>query len=80
MVTDIIVTGTHMMVTWTVAMTVQTSETMEIITQTVVTVVIVTDCGEDSRTLEVRFMMHEAVSSMKYFACIWCIIQYMQIL
>jgi len=79
MVIDTIVTGTHMMVTWTVAMIVRTAEMMGIITQTVVTVVKVMDCGEDSRPLEVRLMMHEAVGSMKYFACIWSIIQYMQI-
>jgi hypothetical protein len=61
MVIDTIVTGTHMMVTWMVATIVRTSEMMGIITQTVVTVVIVMDCGEDSRTLEVSFMIHEAV-------------------
>jgi hypothetical protein len=80
MVIDTTVTGTHMMVTWTVAMIVQTKEMVGIITQTVVTMGIVMDCGEDSRTLEVRFMMHEAVGLLKYFACIWHIIQYMQIL
>jgi hypothetical protein len=58
-------------------MTVQTTEMMGIITQTVVTAVMVTDCGEDSSPLEVRFMMHEAVGSMEYFASIWCIIEYM---
>jgi len=77
MAIDTTVTGTHMMLTWTVAMIVRTTEMMGIITQTVVTVVIVMDCGEDSRPLEVKFMMHEALDSIKYFACIWCIIQYM---
>ena len=77
MAIDTIVTGTHMMLTRTVAMTVQTTEMMGIITQTVVTAVMVTDCGEDSSPLEVRFMMHEAVGSMEYFASIWCIIEYM---
>jgi hypothetical protein len=66
MVIDTIVTGARTMVTWTVAMIVQTKEMMGIITQMVVTIVIVMDCGEDSRTLEVRFMMHEAVGSLKY--------------
>jgi len=72
MVIDTTVTGIHMMVMWTVATIVRTAEMMGIITQTVVTVVIVMGCGEDSRPLEVRFMMHEALGSMKYFACIWC--------
>jgi hypothetical protein len=54
MVIDTIVTGTHMMVTQTVAMRVPTTEIMGIITDTMVTMVIVMDCGENSRTLEVR--------------------------
>jgi hypothetical protein len=48
MVIDTIVTGTRMMVTWTVAMMVPTTEMMGIITDTVATMVIVTDYGENS--------------------------------
>ena len=80
MVIDTIVTGTLMMVTWTVTTIVQTTDVMGMITLTVVTMAIVTNCGEDNKTLEVRFMMHEAVGSVKYLACTWCKIQFMQIL
>ena len=54
MVTDTIVTGTHMMVTWIVALMVHTTDMMGIMTDTAATAVIVTDCGGENRTQEVR--------------------------